>query len=232
MATELPPAERAESAATRRRTRGRCRSKLGTDTFCAFDGGGGAGRPGRAYDVRVARGTFTHRLLAPFAGLALTAALLGACAPAPGAAATVNGRVVGEDQVASVVEELSPYLQSPLTPSQAIQALVAAPAVIDVAAQADLGVSEEDARGTLAQLSGQTGAGSVDYSDATILVTRYLLATSLIQADPAAADLTAEATTAVSELDVTVSPRYGGWDGQVVTAPTYDWIVQPTADAA
>lgn len=177
--------------------------------------------------MRVARtGTAPiTRLLAPLGGLALAAALMAGCAPAPGAAAVVDGQAIGESDVASVVEQLNPFLQAPMSPSQAIQSLVAAPELIAVASEAGLGISEEDATATLDGLSAQTGIETDEFSDATVLVTRSLLASSAIQQDAAASDLLGEVSDRVSELSVTVSPRYGTWDGQAVAAPSHPWIV-------
>lgn len=167
------------------------------------------------------------------AGLALVAALLGACsAPAPGAAASVDGEVISQGAVASVVEELSPYLQQPLTPIGAVSELIAAPVYVDVAADAGLGVSDEQAEEVLGGLAAQLGVEGVRYSDDTLLVARSLLARTAIQSDADADDLMGEVSERLSALDVTVSPRYGTWDAGTITPITPPWIAQPATEAA
>lgn len=189
----------------------------------------------RAYDGRVARRRpLRSRLLVPFAGLALAGALLAGCAPAPGAAATVDGQVIGEDAVASVIDQLNPYLSTPMTPSVAVVELATAPEYVEVAADAGLGVSADQAVETLTGLAAQAGIETSDFSDATVLVTRSILSRSAIAGESDASELLADVSERVAGLDVTLSPRYGTWDGTTgaVLAPTYSWIVQPAADAA
>lgn len=183
---------------------------------------------------RVARSgnPLQRRLLAPLAGLALASALIAGCAPAPGAAATVGSDVISESTVATVVAELGPFLSQPLTPSAAIAELVAAPVVLDVAAGAGFGASEDDASATLEALAEQAGMEPTEFSEDTLLVARSVLARSAMQSAPDAADLFGDVDTQVAELDVTVSPRYGEWDGRAVVAVVPDWIVQPAPDEA
>lgn len=174
----------------------------------------------------------TRRLLAPLAGLALAGALIAGCAPSPGAAATVGNDVISESSVATVVAELGPFLSEPLTPSAAIGELVAAPVILDVAAGAGFGSSQDDASATLEALAGQAGREPAEYSEDTLLVAQSILARSEMQSAPDAADLFDEVETQIAALDVTVSPRYGEWDGRSVVAVVPDWIVQPVDESA
>src|SRR5690606_8113823 len=85
----------------------------------------------------------TRRLLAPLAGIALAGALVAGCAPAPGTAATVDGQVIGETEVAAVVDELA--FVTEVTPTQAVAELIMAPEILEVAGDAGYGVSADDA---------------------------------------------------------------------------------------
>ncbi|WP_420112120.1 hypothetical protein [Pseudactinotalea sp.] len=176
-------------------------------------------------------GSLTSRLLAPLAGLALAGALIAGCAPAPGTAATVNGQVIGEREVATAVEELSHFF-GPVPPTEVITYLVAAPEMIDVAADAGFGMSESDAVGTLDRLAAQNGVDPIEASEPTLLVVRSLLASSALQSDPEAAALMTEVGDRVAGLDVTISPRYGTWDGQAIAEPSFDWIEVPAPAGA
>ncbi|GAB2606469.1 hypothetical protein [Pseudactinotalea suaedae] len=175
--------------------------------------------------------SLARRLLAPFAGLALAGALIAGCAPAPGTAATVDGHVIGEDEVATVVEELSLHV-GPVTPAQAIAELVRAEEILDVASGAGFGVSATDAAGVLDRIAGEQGFDPIEPSAATLLVVRSLVASSGMQTAPDAADLFAELDERIAGLDIEVSPRYGSWDGQAITPQAFEWIEQPAPDAA
>lgn len=157
--------------------------------------------------------------------------MLAGCGPAPGAAATVDGEVISDSDAAIVAEELSPYLQSQLSLSQAVYALVTAPVYVEVASEAGLGVSEEQAEATLQQLAAQAGIEDPEFSAPTLLAARSVMSSSAMEGAENAADLFAEATTAVDELDVSLSPRYGTWGGEAgIAAPTYDWLEQPAVE--
>lgn len=170
----------------------------------------------------------TRRLLAPLAGLALAGALAAGCAPAPGTAATVDGRVIGESEVASVVDEIS--IAGTMTPTQAVANLIVAPVLLDVAAEAGYGVSDEDAVAALDRIAADQGVDPVQASDATLLVVRSLIATSGLQGDEDAAALSAALSERLDALDVQVSARYGDWDGQGITPVQVSWIEQPAAE--
>lgn len=176
------------------------------------------------------RSHLTARLLAPAAGVALLAALLGACAPAPGAAATVNGDVIGENEVAAAVADLTHYGLT-TTPTDVLGLLVVAPTTIDVAADAGFGFSDDDARAALTNVAAQNQIEEIEVSDATIEVVRSLLAQSALAED---ADAQSDLTEQIAGLDVTTSPRYGTWDGSApaIVANQPDWIIAATADAA
>lgn len=134
--------------------------------------------------------------------------------------------------MATVVAELSPYFDGGLPPTQALAALISAPVYIDVASAAGLGMSDEQAEAALTALNEQLGASQTEFSDPSLLVVRRVLMSTAMQNAENGADLFAEVTDQLAELDVTVSPRYGSWDGQQITAVTPDWIVQPAPDAA
>ncbi|GAB2969462.1 hypothetical protein GCM10027212_04870 [Actinotalea caeni] len=186
------------------------------------------------YHVRVARlaSRLTHRVLAPLAGLALAGALMTACAPAPGAAATVDGRPVGENAVATVVDELAPYFGGQLTPTDALRLLITAPTYIDVAAEAGVGLSEQDAEEVLLSLNESVGSERTEFSDASLSVVRRVVAETTFASSEEGAELADEAAQRVADLDVTVSPRYGEWDGSAVSFSFPEWIEQPAPEAA
>ncbi len=175
------------------------------------------------------------RLLGPLASLALVVAFAAGCGPAPGAAATVDGDVIGQDEVASVVEDLGLY-GLPVTPSQALVGLITAPTLVDVGSDTGYGVSDDDAVSALDNVAAQNGIDpplDPDLSDSTLLFVKGALITAGLQGDPSGADLLADYAAQVAALDVTVSPRYGTWDPDaLLQAPTYDWQLVPAPEQA
>lgn len=143
----------------------------------------------------------------------------------------MNGQVIGESEVATAVDELSHFF-GPVPPTEVITYLIAAPEAIAVASEAGFGVSETDAVGTLDRLAAQNDLEPIEASEPTLLVIRSLLASSGLQSDPDAAALMTELGERVADLDVTISPRYGSWDGQAIAAPSFDWIEVPAPEAA
>src|SRR5690606_41159908 len=107
---------------------------------------------------------------APPGGPARAGPLRPAGAPAPGAAATVDGRPVGENAVATVVDELAPYFGGQLTPTDALRLLITAPTYIDVAAEAGVGLSEQDAEEVRLSLNESDGSERTEFSDASLSV--------------------------------------------------------------
>lgn len=169
---------------------------------------------------------------APLAALALTVAVLAGCSgQAPGTAAVVDGQRISEDQLAAVVEQLNPYLQQPLTPAQALGLLIESGEIVEVAADSGLGVSEQQALTTLEGLNEQLGVeGPDEFAPSTILVARGLVAAQTLAQSPDAAAVQQQIADQVAAADVTVSPRYGSWDGAGAVVPSaYDWIVAPAA---
>lgn len=162
----------------------------------------------------------TSRVRAGIVGVALGATLgLSACGSALGTdvAATVDGRVITQQEAADVARQINEAFQpqTPLTLSDAVTLLIRAPYINAVAEREGKAVTESMARTALA------GGLTEDPTPSTIAV---------IQADSEAQTLTdaekVELSQKFSSLKVSANPRYGSYDvTQAVLQPTLpDWI--------
>jgi hypothetical protein len=158
--------------------------------------------------------------------LAVVASLAACSGGQPGAAAVVGDRVVRVSDVDTATRELTDVLQGVTAPA-VVGVLVQEPVVVDEAADAGLGVSQEQARDALAQQAEQAGvSGDRTFSAPSVAVMRYVLAFGALQQSADEARLTG-LKDRLTALDVTVSPRYGSVDA-LGTPETYPWLV-PTA---
>lgn len=149
------------------------------------------------------------------------ALLLAGCSGRPGTAATVDGTRITDGQVASLLSDLAIINGSDTaTPRQAVQSLIIAPTVLDVAADAGMGVSRQQGIDLLDDAAAQIGADPWDYSDELVEIAQMAVATNQLDTDA-----NTEVQARVEDLDVRVNPRFGSWDSSGVTATTWPWIL-------
>lgn len=171
----------------------------------------------------------SYRRAVPVIGALAVVASLAACSGGqPGAAAVVGDRVVRVSDVDTATRELTDVLQGVTAPA-VVGVLVQEPVVVEQAADAGLGVSEEQARDALTQQAEQAGAGSdLAFSAPSVAVMRYVLALGALQQSADEARLT-DLRDRLADLDVTISPRYGSAEAPG-TPVAYPWLV-PTASS-
>lgn len=162
---------------------------------------------------------------AAVAGLAF-AGLLAGCASRPGAAAVVDGRQVRTSDVAVALDELAPIYQG-VTPQLVLQDVLTEPVVADLAVEAGLAVSDDEALALLANAYGAVQQEPpAEYSPATITVARFQVALNKFQAEGVLDQVGQQYVERVAELDVTVNPRFGDFDAGAVTEPAVPaWVV-------
>lgn len=160
--------------------------------------------------------------------LSAGAALLTGCAQAPGTAAVVDGRTISEATVQQATEDLGQLVPQGIPAQQVLINLVAAPFLLEAAAEAGAGVSEAEARQLAEQLAAQAGLAAVpDLGDGSLAVLRATLAQQKLSQseDPAAAFAAFEEELAAA--DVELSPRYGTFDLTAaggILPPERPWI--------
>ncbi|WP_239099890.1 hypothetical protein [Phycicoccus sp. CSK15P-2] len=161
------------------------------------------------------------------AALALGAALLtaGCGSLETDRAATVDGRVITETEVNSVMEQINAMdpspVQNPLTPGAALTQLVRSAPALEFFAENGLVSSE-----SLARTQARDG-GLDDPSDATIEILRYFHALNVASSGQQfTQEDQAEFFQRISSQEVDVSPRYGAFDPETlaVTATTPEWV--------
>lgn len=198
-----------------------------------------AGTPGRRSGRRAG-----PRALAVASGL-VAAGLLAGCSGTPGAAAVVDDRVIRTSDVQVASDELAALGQS-FDVSAVISVLIQEPTVTAIAQEHGVGVSDSDAVAlldqvaeSLGQADGATtpdaGTGTPEtFSDATIAIARYSLASGNLQEADDADAIGEEVAERLAALDVDVNPRFGTADeSQNVTALTsWPWTVTSEADAS
>lgn len=178
----------------------------------------------------------SYRRAVPVIGALAVVATLAACSGGqPGAAAVVGDRVVRVSDVDTATRELAGVLQG-VTAPVVVAVLAQEPVVVEQAADAGLGVSDEQARAALEQqvrdaaaAQGQDAGTDLTFSPPSVAVMRYALAFGALQESGDEADL-AELQDSLAALDITLNPRYGSTDAPG-TPTTYPWLV-PTAPAA
>lgn len=162
-----------------------------------------------------------------YAVVPVAAALLLAGCGRPGTAATVDGRRITDAQVAAMVADLTKLNGSPATPQSAINSMVVSHAVLELATEAGVGVSEQQGRDLLDATVTQAGGTPWDYSEEILLAAQMEVAVQ--KADTELSDQIGDA---VAALDVTVNPRFGTWDPTAgVQDPSWPWLISGDADA-
>ena len=160
-------------------------------------------------------------------GALAVAAMLGACAGTPGAAAVVDGRVIPASDVQVAVEQLGGLFQGVSTQT-VTSVLIQEPTVVELAAQNGVGVSVQQARDLLKSASMAAGTPLPDdLAASTIAVARYVQASGALQDAPNAPELAQEFSDRIAELDIEVNPRYGtlGPDANIGAPPVRPWLV-------
>ena len=162
-----------------------------------------------------------------------TAAVLSACAGQPGAAAVVDGTGIPASDLQTALDELSPYVQG-ASPAAVLRVLVFEPTVTEMAAEAGVAASDEDAQAFLDDVVAQTTPDEdPTFSPASLAIARYFAAYTNLSNLSSQAEVTADITERVADLDVEVNPRFGTLgEGNTITAPIPPtWLVGPAAPA-
>lgn len=154
------------------------------------------------------------------------------CSAQSGAAAVVDGEAIPIADVHEATRELGPYLQD-ASPSAVLLLLVAEPVFARVAAENGVGVSAQEAQEVLDGLA-QPAEGQespeqpAEFGPASQRVARFTILQRKLQERPDGAELLAQATADLAELDVELNPRYGQVDfasGTGITPVAHDWLV-------
>jgi len=162
---------------------------------------------------RRSRRALTAVILAPLLGMTL--ALSGCGTQEAGAAAIVNGDVIGDEEVQGVAEQLAVITQGgeKLTSSNALLSLILSPYVLAEAKRTGKTISTDQAREVIPTVK--------DPSPATLEFVQMQLA---IQALPQESKdlIIAE----LGKAKITINPRYGTFDVEKVafTPITPNWI--------
>lgn len=165
------------------------------------------------------------------AGAAALAALLSGCSGVgnPSAAAVVDGRVIEESEVQTVVEQLPAGPEGgTVTPQQVVPLMVVSGVVEDVAAAFTGPTSLDEAEQLLVDADVAVGRAPGTYDEPTLrIVAVDQMLGSIVANDLALAAFQEQ----VAELDVRLNPRYGQLpeEGIIggVTPTTHEWLVQP-----
>jgi len=171
------------------------------------------------------------RLLGMAATVLAAGIALSGCAGKPGAAAIVDGQTISEQALAQSGRALQPFLQSQLTPSSMLSSMIQADVFLQVASEHGMGISAEEARDYLENIAEQAGIDAPEsYPEGTLDVTRMLMATQKLSTSQECATIQQEVVHELSEMDVSISPRYGTWDpegssGSLVKEPSPDWLI-------
>ena len=154
-------------------------------------------------------------------------ALLTGCAGDPTTAAEVDGRVITRAEVEAAQEDYTAFSGSAAAAEDILVRLVVAQLVIDRAEAEGVGVSAEQARANLEAAAEQAELGDRDFADSTVEIERMSTAVVNLQGLEDAEQVFTELSEDLTELDVTVNPRYGTYDVEAATlSPTsYPWIV-------
>lgn len=166
-------------------------------------------------------------------GALAAAAVLGGCSGTPGAAATVDGRVIAASDVQVAVEQLS-GLFNPVDAQTITSLLAVEPTISAIAAENGVGVSDAQARELLEQASAAAGLPVRDeFAASTIAVARFVEARGAIADRPDAQQLADEFNERISELDIDVNPRFGtlAEAGNIDPPTLRSWVVGATAES-
>lgn len=174
------------------------------------------------------------RRVVPVLGALVVAGALAACSGGqPGAAAVVGDRVISTADVETATRELNAVFgDASLSSTSVVIALVQAPVVDEVAAEAGVAVSEETARDTLAAAAEDAGVRTDGFSDAAVTVMQLSLAGQALATVPDAEQAQAAVAGSLAEQDLRLNPRFGTVsDEGAFTATTYPWLVAAPAPA-
>lgn len=152
--------------------------------------------------------------------VALVGALLSGCGGNTNVAARFDGHVVTEDDVASAVKDVQKaYPQTPLDARQALTMLIQAPYLIEHAAKTGHPTTESMAKAT------------IPMHDPSPSLVRIIQSTSVIDSLTEADKV--ELSKQLTDLDVTVNPKYGTYDPtQAAVGPNApDWLRFAAADS-
>ncbi|WP_199424888.1 hypothetical protein [Actinotalea solisilvae] len=151
--------------------------------------------------------------------------LLAGCTGDPSAAAVVDGRTITRADVEAAQDDLS--AGEGVSGGEVLWILTIAPAYIDAATDAGVGVSEDEARAALVDGNEEAGGADGEVADSTVQVARAILSSQALGSLENGDEVLGEVQARVTELDVDVNPRYGELDLAAGTiAPTVaPWIV-------
>lgn len=168
---------------------------------------------------RLGRGIAAATLLA---GLTLSG-----CSAHPGAAAVVDGEQISQHEVSRAVTDFAAVTGQQVDAAAMLSTLIVAPVLIEVGAQHDLAVSDEEAVDLLDRQAESTGTTAPEdgYGDGVIQLAKMTLVNSNLSALPNAAQVVEEVNARIMGADVEVSPRYGEFDGGSITPEALPWIV-------
>lgn len=176
------------------------------------------------------------RRVVPVVGALVVAGTLAACSGGePGAAAVVDGRSVPTSDVETATRELADVLQG-VTQSTVLGVLIQEPTIAAHAADAGVGISDQQALDALdQQVEASGGTAGREFSEPSVTVMRYVLQIGALQETDDAQQVLADLQEDLSALDFTVNPRFGtAGENGTVGETTYPWLVTaaPAAPAA
>lgn len=159
------------------------------------------------------------------AAAALAVLLLAGCAPRGGVAAYVDGEPITEGVLAETVRDIAPLSGAPVR--SVLHALIVSPAWIEAARATGVGVSEQEGRDLLDELTQEAGADAerVGYGPGVVAIAQVLAAQEKAAALGEGEALALAADALVRESEIEVNPRYGEWTLQGVAPLLHPWIV-------
>lgn len=159
----------------------------------------------------------------------LAAGLLAGCSAVPGTAAVVDGRTISQSELVTATDQLANVLNG-ADASTVLLALVLAPDVLAAAAEQGAAISADTAVETMDSIVEQTGGPETEWSDASVLVVRMILAGQTVQGLPGGPEALTAAEEEALSGDVTVNPRYGTLDPEQrrIVPRELPWITEVT----
>jgi hypothetical protein len=171
------------------------------------------------------------------AGALLLVGALTACSGGqPGAAAVVHTgdstRVISTSDVDTATRELADVLQG-VTPDAITQVLVQEPVLMQVAEDEGVGVSSTQVDEFFTTAINQVGLDADrTFSEPSRRVAQFVLARNALSQLTDATSANEALTTAVADMKIDLSPRYGTVAADnSVGATTYDWLVPVVSEA-
>ncbi|HMO11063.1 MAG TPA: hypothetical protein PKB06_06085 [Actinotalea sp.] len=162
------------------------------------------------------------RLGTAVVALTLAAGLAG-CSVSPGAAAVVDGRTIGQAEVAATFDDLAPLL-SDAQPKTVVQALIVAPYVIAAAEDNGVGASAAEGVALLRQVAEATGAPvRSTYSDGAVQIARSEVSGQNLAALPDGQSIMAGVTETIAAREIQVNPQYGAFSAESLSVQAIAW---------